>query len=170
MLRSSILVAHDHNLVAKLCKGLLETELEMFPAVKLILLTEEADPELAAEAFRLGASGYLQKSCAPSEIAIAVRDVLRGMTYLSCTPCKDDINNVRRRKKKRVEENQLLGKRQRQVLKLLAQGKLMREIGGILKVTTRTVAFHKYQIMKHVGAKTNAELVRFAVRNHIVAP
>jgi DNA-binding NarL/FixJ family response regulator len=211
MCRSSILIADDHDLVAKLCKRLIETELdvvsivkdgsaldrvtselkpdviivdiatpalngldaaqrakEMFPAVKLIFLTMDDNPDLAAEAFRRGASGYLLKTHAASEIAIALRDVLGGMQYMSRTLRKDGIKHAWRQKKP-VEEDQHLTERQREVLKLLAEGKRMREVGVLLKLTTRTVGFHKYQIMKRVGAKTSAELVRYAVKNHIIA-
>jgi len=142
---------------------------EMLPAVKLLFLTMNGDPELAAEAFRRGASGYLLKTCAASELVIAVRDVLRGKLYMSRTLPKDTINYMRRQERKMVEEDARLTERQREVLQLLAEGKVMKEIGGMLNMTTRTVAFHKYRIMEVLGAKSNAELVRYAVRNHLVA-
>jgi len=68
-----------------------------------------------------------------------------------------------------VEEQGRLTGRQREVLQLLAEGKVMKEVGGILNMTTRTVAFHKYRIMEVIGARSNAELVRYAVRNHMIA-
>jgi DNA-binding NarL/FixJ family response regulator len=142
---------------------------EMLPAVKVLFLTMNSDPELAAEAFRRGASGYLLKTCAASELVIAVRDVLRGKLYMSRTLPKDAINYLRRQEKKMVDEDARLTERQREVLQLLAEGKVMKEIGGMLNMTTRTVAFHKYRIMEVLGAKSNAELVRYAVRKHLVA-
>jgi DNA-binding NarL/FixJ family response regulator len=142
---------------------------EMLPAVKLLYVTMNPDAEVAAEAFRRGASGYLLKTCASSEMVFAVRDVLRGGTYMSRTLCKDDVNYLRRQEKQLVEEDQRLTERQREVLQLLAEGKVMKEVGGILNMATRTVAFHKYRIMEVLGAKSNAELVRYAVRNHMVA-
>lgn len=142
---------------------------EMLPAVKLLFLTMNGDPELAAEAFRRGASGYLLKTCAASELVIAVRDVLRGKLYMSRTLPKDTINYMRRQERKMVDEDARLTERQREVLQLLAEGKVMKEIGGMLNMTTRTVAFHKYRIMEVLGAKSNAELVRYAVRKHLVA-
>jgi DNA-binding NarL/FixJ family response regulator len=129
---------------------------------------DDTDPELAAEAFHRGASGYLLKTCAASELVLAVRDVLRGKTYLSST-LKEKVNYLRWEQKEIVEEANRLTERQREVLQLLAEGKVMKEVAGILNMTTRTVAFHKYRIMGALGAKSNAELVRYAVRNHIVA-
>lgn len=139
------------------------------PAVKLIFLTMNSDSDLAAEGFRRGASGYLLKTCAASEMVTAVRDVLRGKTYMSHALCKDEVNYLRRQEKKMVDEEYRLTERQREVLQLLAEGKVMKEIGGVLNMSTRTVAFHKYRIMEALGARSSAELVRYAIRNHLVA-
>jgi DNA-binding NarL/FixJ family response regulator len=127
------------------------------------------DPEIAAEAFRRGGSGYLLKTCASTDMVVAVRDVLRGKTYMSRTLPRDTVNYLRRQDKHMVQEDERLTERQREVLQLIAEGKVMKEIGGMLNMTTRTVAFHKYRIMEALGAKSSAELVRYAVRNHIVA-
>jgi DNA-binding NarL/FixJ family response regulator len=210
--RSRILIADDHNLVAELCKQLLETEFEvvgvvgdgrallravselkpdvivvdiampilngldagrqvkqMLPAVKLVFLTMNPDPEVAAEAFARGASGYLLKTCAAAEMVLAVREVLRGKTYLSKALSRDAIDSLRWQHKKLVSEDERLTDRQREVLQLLAEGKVMKEVGGVLHMTTRTVAYHKYRIMEVLGTKSNAELVKYAVRNHIIA-
>jgi DNA-binding NarL/FixJ family response regulator len=142
---------------------------ERLPAVKLVFLTMNPDPEVAAEAFRRGASGYLLKTCAADEMVIAVRKVLRGMSYMSPSLSKDSIRFLRNQSRMLVEEQERLTERQREVLQLLAEGKVMKEVGGILNMTTRTVAFHKYRIMEVIGARSNAELVRYAVRNHMIA-
>jgi DNA-binding NarL/FixJ family response regulator len=139
------------------------------PAVKLLFLTMNSDIELVAEAFRRGASGFLLKTCGATEMMTAVREVLRGNSYMSPTLGKDQVNYLRRKNTKLEEEDERLTERQREVLQLLAEGKVMKEIGGILNMTTRTVAFHKYRIMKSLGARSNAELVRYAVRNHMVS-
>jgi DNA-binding NarL/FixJ family response regulator len=141
---------------------------EMVPATKLMFLTMNSDIRLAAEAFRRGASGYLLKTCAASELMIAVRDVLQGKLYMSSTFCKEDVDFLRQ-KKQLVEEGQRLTERQREVLQLLAEGKVMKEVGSILNMTISTVAFHKYRMMEIVGAKSSAELIRYAVRHHIVS-
>jgi DNA-binding NarL/FixJ family response regulator len=210
--RPRVLIADDHNLVAELCKKLLETDFDVvgvvangralvraaaelkpdvivldvampvlngldagrnikqtLPAVKLVYLTMNPDVEVAAEAFRCGASGYLLKTCAAAEMVLAVRDVLRGKSYLSPALSRDAISFMRRQNKKMVKEDERLTERQREVLQLLAEGKVMKEIGDVLHMTTRTVAYHKYRMMEVLGAKSNAELVKYAVRNHIVA-
>ena len=141
---------------------------EILPAVKLIFLTMNSDIKLAAEAFRCGASGYLLKTCASSELVTAVRDTLRGMSYLTRTFRRDEVNYLRYQGKEWTEEAEQLTERQREVLQLLAEGKVMKEIGSVLNMSTRTVAFHKYRIMETLGATTNADLVRHAIRNHLV--
>jgi len=124
---------------------------------------------VAAEAFARGASGYLLKTCAAAEIVLAVHQVLRGKTYLSKALSRDTINSIRWERKELVSEDERLTDRQREVLKLLAEGKQMKEISGILQMTTRTVAYHKYRIMDLLGTRNNAELVKYAVRNHMIA-
>jgi DNA-binding NarL/FixJ family response regulator len=140
-----------------------------FPRVKLIFLTMTDDVEVAAEAFRRGASGYLLKTCATSQLVTAVRDILRGKTYLSPTLARDTFDFLRRQRAELVEEGERLTERQREVLQLLAEGKLMKEVGAILNMTPRTMAFHKYRIKEVLGVKSDAELVRYAVRNHLIA-
>ncbi len=142
---------------------------EILPAVKLVYLTMNPDVEVAAEAFRRGASGYLLKTCAAADIVLAVRDVLRGKSYISQALPRDTINFLRWQNKELVAEGELLTDRQREVLQLLAEGKGMKEVGNILCMTTRTVAYHKYRIMEVLGARSNAELVKYAVRHHLVA-
>jgi DNA-binding NarL/FixJ family response regulator len=142
---------------------------KILPEVKLVYLTVNHAPEVAAEAFRRGASGYLLKTCASSELVMAVREVLRGKSYLSRTLSKDAISYLRRQDKEMVGEEARLTERQREVLQLLAEGKVMKEVGSILHMATRTVAFHKYRMMETLGAKSNADLVRYAVRNHLIA-
>lgn len=142
---------------------------ERFPGVKLIFLTMIHDPEVAAEAFRRGASGYLLKTCTASHLLTAVRNALRGMTYLSPTFSRDNVDFLRRQSEYLVEEGKRLTERQREVLQLLAAGKGTKEIGCILDMTTRTVNFHKCRMRKVLGAKTTADLVRYAVRNRLIA-
>jgi len=142
---------------------------ELLPSVKLIFLTMNHDADLAAEAFRRGASGYLLKTCAASELATAVREVLRGKSYLSPMIAKDTVDFLLRQDKKLIDEADKLTERQREVLQLLAEGKCMKEVAAVLNLTTRTVAFHKYRIMEVLNVRTNAELVQYAIRNHLIA-
>lgn len=139
------------------------------PAVKLVFLTMNPDPELAAESFRRGGSAYLVKTCAISELVCAVWEVLRGGTYLSKSLPIHKVNYYRRLGEVMAEEELKLTIRQREVLQLLAEGKVMKQVAEILGMKTRTVAFHKYRIMERLGATTNAELVRYALARRIVA-
>lgn len=141
---------------------------EILPAAKLIFLTMNADIRLAAEAFRCGASGYLLKTCAASELVMAVRETLRGMQYVARAFRKDEVNYLRRTETVLVQEEDRLTERQREVLQLLAEGRQMKEISSTLNMSTRTVAFHKYRIMEALGATNNAELVRHAIRHHLI--
>jgi DNA-binding NarL/FixJ family response regulator len=142
---------------------------EMLPAIKLIFLTMNPDVEVAAEAFRRGAHGYLLKTCAAAELVLAVRDVLRGKSYMSPALPREVVNFLRKQDRKMVYEDERLTQRQREVLQLLAEGKVMKEVSSILHMSTRTVAYHKYRMMEVLGAKSTAELVKYAIKNHIVA-
>lgn len=138
-------------------------------SIKLVYLTMNSDVDLAAEAFRRKASGYVLKTCAASELLVALRAVLRGGTYMSPTISKETVGFLVRQNKELVEEEARLTERQREVLQLLAEGKSMKEVGSILSVATRTVAFHKYRMMEQLKLRTNAELVQYAMKHHLVS-
>ncbi len=140
---------------------------QAMPAVKLIYLTVNEDPQLAAEAFRLGAVGYVVKSAAASELFRAIQEVLKGRQYMSPLVRQGLVDSLKNSKHKHGSER--LTVRQREVLQLLAEGHAMKQVAATLDITARTVAFHKYRIMEELGFKTNAELIRFAVKQHIVS-
>jgi len=136
--------------------------------VKLIYVTMNEDPDLAAEALRTVASAYLLKSSAASELLKSIHEVLHGRTYVTPKIKKlIDESFIRSCKPKPAEKR--LTPRQIEVVQLLAEGKTMKEIGSVLSLTARTVAFHKYRIMEVLNFKSNAELVQFAVKNNFVA-
>ncbi|HXZ28716.1 MAG TPA: response regulator transcription factor [Terriglobales bacterium] len=139
----------------------------LLPAVKLVYLTMEAAPELAAEAFRRGASGYVLKSAAAEELVTALRRVLRGESYLSPQLTKETVNFLIRTRKPGLRERRIT-KRQREVLQLLAEGRSMKEVASVLDLKPGTVAFHKYRIMESLGVKTNAELLQYAIKQHMI--
>jgi len=139
----------------------------LLPATKLIVLTTDEDSELARESVGLWASGHLLKNSAASELVNAIRETLRGKSYV--TPTVAPLLHgefVRDPRLNRVKELTL---RQREVLQLLAEGRTMRETAEALHVTPRTVAFHKYRIMEDFGLKTNSDLVRFAIRQRVIS-
>lgn len=139
---------------------------QVMPKVKLIYLTMNLDPDLAAEAFRLGASGYVVKNSAASELVHGIREVLRGRSYITPLMTKgmvgSFVQNIERK------NHNKLTLRQTEVLQLLAEGRSMKEAAYILNVTPRTVAFHKYTMMEHLRLKSSAELIQFAIKSSIV--
>jgi DNA-binding NarL/FixJ family response regulator len=139
-----------------------------FPKVKIIVLTMNEDPDIAAETMDKWASGYLLKKSAGSELLKAVRDVLRGGRYM--TPALSGAVQSRVSRDSRSEPARVLTPRQREVLQLLAEGHTMKEAAAILHVATRTVAFHKYRIMQDFGLENNSELLRFAMKQGLVHP
>ncbi len=140
----------------------------VMPTVKMIFLTVSEDPDLAAEAFRVGASGFLLKNSAASELFQAIQEVLQGRSYVTPQATRGLVGTFLHppEPKKRTRE---LSPRQREVLQLVAEGHSMKEIGRILKIRPRTVAFHKYSMMEELGIKSTAELVQFAVKQHVVS-
>jgi DNA-binding NarL/FixJ family response regulator len=138
----------------------------LLPRTKLIVLTMNEDSELARETVGLWASGYLLKTSAASELVKAIRETLRGNSYVTPGVAPLQKEFVRDPRLNRVKELTL---RQREVLQLLAEGRTMRETAEALNVTPRTVAFHKYRIMEDFGLKTNSDLVRFAIRQRVIS-
>ena len=139
----------------------------MMPEVRLIFLTVSEDFELAAEALRLGASGYLLKNSAASELIKAIQDVFEGRPYVTPLATPALVASLIRQPAATQAAGQLTS-RQREVLQLLAEGRSMKQIARTLAITPRTVAFHKYSVMQNLEIRTNAELVQFAIRHHIV--
>jgi DNA-binding NarL/FixJ family response regulator len=138
------------------------------PAVKLIYLTMNQDQDMAAEAFRLGANGYLLKHSAASELVAAIRQVVRGGSYVTPLMTEDVVGSLTNHFKK-LKSTNYLTLRQKEVLQLLAEGRSMKEAAFILNVSPRTVAFHKYTMMDHLHIKTSAELVRYAMSSQLIA-
>jgi DNA-binding NarL/FixJ family response regulator len=137
------------------------------PAVKLVYLTMNPDPDLAAEAFKLGATAYLLKSSAASELAHAIREALTGRSYVTPLITEGMVGSFIQTLKHRKPTHQLT-LRQKEVLQLLAEGRSMKEVAAALNVTPRTVAFHKYTMMEQLNVKTGAELIQYAIKNSIV--
>ena len=136
------------------------------PGTRVVFLTVDEDPQMAAEAFALGASGYLLKSSTATELHQAIRSVLAGRRYLSKRLAGGDPDALPAAASADRPLEQLT-LRERDVLKLLAEGLTMKEIGAELGIATRTVAFHKYRMMESLGLRTSAELVSFAVENRL---
>lgn len=141
---------------------------QMLPRVKLIYLTMNQDADVAAEAFRLGASGYLVKTSAASELVHAIKEVLLARSYVTPLMTKDMVGSFVQNFKRRKTRHELT-LRQREVLQLLAEGRSMKEVAFQLNVTPRTIAFHKYTMMDQLQLKSSAELIQYAMKSSIVA-
>jgi DNA-binding NarL/FixJ family response regulator len=137
----------------------------ILPEAKLICVTVSQDTDLLQQAFRCGASGYLPKTAAGSELIEAIHRVLEGEKYIS--PLLVASNAVPPVVVASVTSEPHVTDRQLEVLQLLAEGKSMKEVGAVLNLTTRTVAFHKYRLMQTLNLKNDAEVVQYAVRKHI---
>jgi DNA-binding NarL/FixJ family response regulator len=134
--------------------------------VKLVFLTMNEDADLAAEAFRSGASAYLLKRSAASELSTAIREVMQGRSYITPLVAEGLVGSLLHINEKKPAQE--LTSRQREVLQLLAEGRSMKEIASLLNLTSRTVAFHKYRMMEQLKVKSTAELIQYAVKHHIV--
>jgi len=125
----------------------------------------QEDPRLAAAALKLGPIGFVLKHSAASELLTAISQVLAGRSYV--TPrlrprdwaVRDELAS---------DLNKELTGRQREVLQLLAEGRTMKEVAHVLNMSRKTVMFHKYRIMKTFNLKTNADILRLAIKNNLI--
>lgn len=139
----------------------------LLPQVRMIILTMNEDPDVAAEAFRAGATGYVLKRSLGSELPLAVREVVNRRFYVTPLLTKDLVGSLVHGPHTRRKVHQLTP-RQREVLQLLAEGRSMKEAAAILHVSARTVAFHKYRMMEQLEVQSTAALIQFAVREGLV--
>jgi len=140
---------------------------ERLPNGKLVFLTMNNDPDLAMEAMRSGASGYLLKSSAAEELLRAIQMALKGKRYVTPLLARGMQKSFVKNPGAKAQAKTLTP-RQREVVQLLAEGKSMKEAAGILNIKERTVAFHKYRVMGALNLGTSAELIQFAIRSRIL--
>ena len=141
---------------------------EANPKIKLIYLTMNNNVEYAREALRAGASAFVLKNSQSSELLQAIRNSLKGMSYLA-PEIRQAMNEVFIRDPKAVDRPQHPTDRQREVLQMVAEGRSLREIADALKISYRTVRFHKVRIMEELGISKNAELVKYAIKHGIIS-
>jgi DNA-binding NarL/FixJ family response regulator len=136
-------------------------------SLRIVIVTANEDPDLAAQALRAGASAYLLKRCAGAELMRAIHEVMEHRTYV--TPLiTTGIVHALSYGHVIDQMTAKLTTRQREVLQLLAEGKSMKEAADILGITARTVAFHKYRMMAQLKITSSAELIRVAYEGHVV--
>jgi DNA-binding NarL/FixJ family response regulator len=136
------------------------------PGVKLVFLTMTMAADVAAEAFRRGASAFVLKQSAGDELLLAVRKVKEGLSYLSPLLAKETVMFLQREQKDSVPEKRIT-QRQSEVLQLLAEGLSMKEVANVIDTTPGMVAFHKYRMMETLNLKTNAALLEYAIKRNM---
>ena len=138
------------------------------PDIKMIVLTMYQETQLAVDAFRAGASGYLLKVSPGEELIAAIQQVALGRAYVTTLLAKDLITVLIEAADKGSTGETLLTPRQREVLQLIAEGYTMKEVASILHISPRTAESHKYEIMQTLGMETTAALIQYAVRAKLV--
>jgi len=134
--------------------------------IPVIFLSVNDDADDKVMAFRAGGSAYLLKRSAGSELLTAIREAMKHRSYVTPLVTEGMLGALMHSTSDAGSRQ--LTSRQREVLQLLAEGKSMKEVGSILNVTPRTVAFHKYRMMEQLKIKTNAELIQYAIRNNLI--
>jgi DNA-binding NarL/FixJ family response regulator len=137
--------------------------------VKIVFLTMHPDATYAADAFEAGASGFVLKHAAPSELVTAIHEAMKGRTYITPLVAGDLLRAYREGGSPEKELLRKTSPREREILQLLAEGRSGKEIASILNISPRTVEFHKYRMMEKLNIKTSAELVQYAVRHGIIS-
>jgi DNA-binding NarL/FixJ family response regulator len=139
----------------------------LLPSCKLVYLTMNMAPDVAAEAFRRGASAYVVKSSAAEELITATRRALRSESYISPLITGETVDFLLRSRQS-LTAGKRLTRRQSEILQLLAEGMSMKEIANTLNLKPGTVAFHKYNLMETLGLKSNAGLIQYAMKHNLI--
>jgi len=139
------------------------------PKLTLIYLTMSNNIEYAREAIQAGASAFVLKNSQSAQFLQAIRNALRGVSYIA-PEIRQAMNDVFLRDPKAVDRPQHLTDRQLEVLQQLAEGHSLREISSSLQISYRTVRFHKYRLMEELGITKNTELVKYAMKRGIISP
>jgi DNA-binding NarL/FixJ family response regulator len=138
------------------------------PRVKVVFLTMHREVAYARRALEAGASGFVLKHAAPDELVMAIRAALNGQKYITPALAGEVMASIQNDPDSSKDPLSSLTPRQKEILQLLAEGKTAKEISAFLGISTRTVEFHKYEMMQSLGIHTSAELVHFAIKHGIV--
>ena len=139
------------------------------PGTKVVFLTMHQDVAYARRALAAGAAGYVLKHSAPAELTTAIRAALDGKIFITPALAGEVFQAIQQGSPAASDPVAKLTARQREILQLLAEGHSAKEIARTLAISTRTVEFHKYQLMEALGLNSSAELVHFAIKHGIVA-
>lgn len=139
------------------------------PEIKIISLSMHAEKEYIKDILDAGASGYLLKSCTYSQLTEAIKSVFKGGKYLSEEVTEIVLHDYLKKDKEDSEDEQILSKRELEILKLYAEGCSSREISEQLFISIKTVGTHKQHILKKLDLKTNADMVKYALRKGLIS-
>ena len=139
------------------------------PQVKVVFLTMHQEVAYARRALEAGAAGFVLKHSAPAELITAIRAALDGRTYVTPALAGEVIRALQQGEETNTNPAALLTPRQREILRLLAEGLSAKEVAGRLGISSRTVEFHKYQMMEALRLNSSAELIHFGIKHGIVA-
>ena len=142
---------------------------KLLPTCKIIFLTMHADPTYAKEAFQSGASGYLLKRSAASELVLAIHAVLKDQCYVTPEITKDVLLPLFTESEQSLNVESPLTKRQREVLQLVAEGKSVKDIASSLNISSKTVEYHKTKLMRELDLYSTVELTKYAVAKGLVS-
>lgn len=138
------------------------------PQAKIIVVTMHADTEYVRSAFEAGASAYVLKRSAVDELEQAIRAVLAGHSYITPLITKDLLDVFLSKTTGKSSSVETLTTRQREVLQLLAEGRMAKEIASLLRISSRTVEFHKGQIMERLRLENMTDLIKYAIAHGII--
>ena len=141
---------------------------EIVPDTKVVFLTMHPDVVYAARAFEAGANGYVLKHSAAQELATAIKSVLKGQTYVTPMIAGELMDDFRHSSQKLKGPEQEFTPRQREVLKLVVEGKSASEIADLLCISSRTVEYHKYKMMEKLNLKSSTDLIRYAIKHSLL--
>jgi DNA-binding NarL/FixJ family response regulator len=141
---------------------------KFLPAIKLIFLSQHRDPAYLRQTLRIGASGYVLKSEAAEELQHALAAVMRGEVFISPAFGEQVIANLWNRSKEVSNETLELTGRQREILQLIVEGRVNKEVADCLQVSLKTVEFHRARLMHKLGARTAAELAKVALQRGLI--
>ena len=137
---------------------------------RIVFLSMHPDVVYVSEAFQAGGSAYVLKSSAGIEIVTAIREALQGGTFVTSAIDKTALEAQIRRGQRSPDAAHSLSPRQREVLQMVAEGRSTKSIAHLLRISPRTVEFHRYWVMQSLDLHTIAELVQYAIKHHMIAP
>jgi DNA-binding NarL/FixJ family response regulator len=136
---------------------------------KVVFLTMHREVTYAVRGLEAGASGYVLKHSAASELITAIHEALKGGTYITPQIASDLVDSLRRGGPTGAERSDELTPRQREVLQLVAEGRSAKEIAALLRISRRTAEFHKARLIEALSVESTAELVQYAIRNGLIS-